>query len=171
MQYLWSYSCKHFKKSVSVSVILSVRWEHLRNFHDFCCFSQNSQHCLLLTVWKASRLTKNCKKKNPFAEIFRFLDTFGVLHKEQNCRYFKYLLVEYGVSKWQQFVYNFVEALIQKLFWEFPVWFCFSIRLGKWLEDVKTKRLNIWWKWTESSISVWTDSKVEVICQESMSKS
>ena len=154
MQYLWSYSCKHFKKSVSVSVILSARWEHLQNFHDFCCFSQNSQHCLLLTIWKALRLTKNCKKKDTFAESFHFLNTFEVLHKEQNCRYFKYLFVEYGLSKWQQFVYNFAEALTQKLFWEFPVWFCFSRRLGTWLEDVKAKKLNIWWKWTDSSISV-----------------
>ena len=172
MQYLWIYSCEHFKKSVSVSVsvILSMRWEYLQNFRGFCCFSQNSLNCLLLTIWKNSSLTKIAKIKIPFAEIFNFFNTFGALQKEKNCCYFKYGFAEYWVSKWQQFVNNFVEALMQKLFSEFSIWFCFSIRLGKWIEDVKTKRLNTWWKWNDSK-SVWTDYKEEVICQKSMSKS
>ena len=40
------------------------------------------------------------KKKSIFCK-FPFFNTFGALNKEQNCRYFKYGFVEYGVSKWQ----------------------------------------------------------------------
>ena len=44
---------------------------------------------------------KKKKKKNPFSVSFHFFNTFGVLNKEQNCCYFKYGFVEYGVAKWQ----------------------------------------------------------------------
>ena len=50
-----------------------------------------------------SSLQKLQKKKNPFAESFYFFHTFGALHKEQICSYFKYGFVEYGVQSGNNF--------------------------------------------------------------------
>ena len=74
------------------------------------------------------------RKKNPFAASFHFLNIFRALHKEQNCGYFKYGCVKYGVSKWQQFVYNFVEVLTQKLFQIFQSDSAFQLGLGNGLK-------------------------------------
>ena len=103
MQYLWRYSCKDFKKSVSVSVILSVRWDTFKVLMTFAALIRiysivyPSQYEKLQALQK---IAKKKKKKSIFCK-FLFFNTFGALNKEQNSSDFKYGFVEYGVSKWQ----------------------------------------------------------------------
>ena len=84
-------------------------------------------------------------KTNTFDERFHFLPRGR--SRKTNCNYFKYGYLQYGLPKSPYFVYTFVESLMQNFFSKGPVWFfLFSIKRGKWLEYVITKKFRFWWK-------------------------
>ena len=88
MQYLWRYSCKDFKKSVSVSVILSVRWDTFKVLMTFAALIRiysivyPSQYEKLQALQKIAKKKKK-KKKNPFSVSFYFLIHLGHLIKNK----------------------------------------------------------------------------------------